>query len=169
LVENFVQVRDPETGPVWVRQIDLACQQMDDPACDALTRFFFEGADLREFTNVSSGCTRAQELSQLAPELPIFHYLLAACHAARGDSAAAAAEHAASQRLDRERAVMQAYNARLRDLAREHRLSVIDVATAIDAGMSQPLFLDVVHPNAAGHALLAALLESELRHREILP
>ncbi len=169
LVENFVQVRDPEGGPTWVRQIDLACQQMDKAACDALTRFFFEGADIREFANVTGACTRAQELAQLAPELPIFHYLMAACHAARGDSAAAAMEHAASQRLDRERAVMQSYNTRLRDLARSHRLTVIDVATAIETDASQPLFLDVVHPTPTGHARLASLLEAGLRQHGLLP
>jgi len=169
LVENFVQVRDPETGPVWVRQIDLACQQMDEPACDALTRFFFEGADLREFTNMTGGCARAQELSQLAPELPIFHYLMAACHAARGDSSAAAGERAAAQRLDHERAAMMAYNTRLRDLARAHRLTVIDAATAIESDASQPLFLDVVHPNATGHARLTTLLESGLRQHGLVP
>jgi hypothetical protein len=167
LVENFVQVRDPEAGPVWVRQIDLACQQMDAPACDALTRCFFEAADWSEFTGVAGACARVEDLVQLAPDLPIFHFLLAACHAARGDSVAVEAALVTARRLDRERAAMESYNARLRDLGLVRRLDVIDTAAAFASESN--LFLDVVHPNAAGHTHLAALLESELRQRGLLP
>jgi hypothetical protein len=164
LVENFVAVRDPAdpgAPPVWVRQIDFACQQMEEPASSEIAAHFFDGEGLDSFLERPGDCERVAGLAELAPDLPVFRYLLAQC-LRTSDPARAAQALDACRRLDRERQAMEAYNSNLRSLGASRRLEVRDLAAGFAASGPRDLFLDVVHPNAEGHALVAAAIEGWL-------
>lgn len=60
---------------------------------------------------------------------------------------------------------MEAYNARLLEMAQRFRFDVIDLARVFRAEGSRDLFHDVIHPTPAGHALIARVLADHLAQR----
>jgi lysophospholipase L1-like esterase len=162
LVENFREVRVREGASVrtvWMRQIDVALQAFEG-AAETLRGHFFGGADLSEFTRHPEHCTRTWRLAEGYRELPVFHYLAARCYQARGETEKAAIAMSECARLDDERREVEAYNERLRRLAKASKIQVLDTALAF--GEEAGLFLDVVHPSPEGHRRIADAISAYL-------
>ena len=181
LVENFRAVHDPARPDarvrVWMRQLDLARERLADrlPAAGSgrrgedlaavVERHFLASGDLAPLVRDPRCVVQLRGLVDEHPELPVFHYLLGRCLEARGALAEAELAFESARRTDRERSEVEAYNAMLRRFAAQGRLAVVDVARAFAERGDEPgeLFLDVVHPTAAGHALLAERLAAAIR------
>ena len=61
---------------------------------------------------------------------------------------------------------MGQYNERVRTVARSLAVELVDLARQFEARPAPHLFNDVVHPSAAGHALIAQALDATLRRLE---
>jgi lysophospholipase L1-like esterase len=51
---------------------------------------------------------------------------------------------------------------RLRAICTEEELECLDLRDAFEAEADQPLFLDIMHPNAGGHRLIADAIARQL-------
>ena len=168
LVENFVGVDyelDGATRKAWLRQIDLALRVLGAPWSERLTKHFFHSVDVDGLTFESEPdmCPKVLEASRRFPDLSIFQYLLASCYRAGGDEDEARKALEECRRLDRERLEMEAYNTLLRRMAGESRIDLVDTAALFEAQEERGgLFLDVVHPSAKGHALIAESMAEHL-------
>ena len=168
LVENFVGVDyelDGATRKAWLRQIDFAQRILGAPWSERLTNHFFHSVDVddRTLTGEPNMCPRVLEASRRFPDLSIVQYLLASCYRAGGDEDKARRALLECRRLDTERLEMEAYNALLRQMARESLIDLVDMAALFEAQEEGgSLFLDVVHPSAKGHALIAESLSEHL-------
>ena len=92
------------------------------------------------------------------PDWPYLHYLRARELQRAGDAAGARAALERAAATDAERRVMEAYNDKVRSVARALGVELVDLAREFEARGSQPLLNDVVHPSRAGHALIAEQL-----------
>jgi len=95
------------------------------------------------------------------PEWPWPHWLLARELRAAGDEDGMRAELRLSQRYDSERTIMEGYNEIVRQVAAETGAPLVDLEQRFP--VRELLFNDVVHPNAAGHARIAAELAQEIQ------
>ena len=148
---------------VWMRQIDFATGWMDPQARGTIMNHFFFGGDLSPFTRTEGNCTKLFDYAKQSKDLPIYLYLLANCFEAAGLKEKAVAAMNECRRLDTERMQMEAYKSRLRLMAEESGVRVLDMA-AVFAGQPAPqlLFLDAIHPTASGHDLIARTLRDSL-------
>lgn len=166
LVENFRAVDyegDGKTTRVWQRQIDFAVQAFDPKWSAGLLQHFLASADLGGFASAPENLSRLVGLTRRYPDFPIFHYLLARCYGARGEADEAAQSMERCFQSDRERLELEAYNDRLRQMARASVIQLVDVAAALTkAEDSEGLFLDVVHLSPQGHTRLAEVLADYL-------
>jgi lysophospholipase L1-like esterase len=169
LVENFravSRVIDGRPATVWLRQIDFAMRSLDAQWSSSLRDHFFSSSDLSGFTRDQGVYRDLIRLTQTYPDFPVFHYLLSLCHLSAGDAESALQSMERCRRVDRERHEMEAYNDRLRTMAQNSLIELVDVAAFFQAqSQDQPLLMDVVHPSPQGHALMARLLAERLTAR----
>jgi lysophospholipase L1-like esterase len=105
-----------------------------------------------------------RDIIQQHPEWPWPHFLLARELRDAGDEQGMRRELLRSRQLDNERAVMQTYNDTVRRVAQDLDVPLVDLAHAFPE--RQLVFNDVVHPNAEGHARIAALLAERIQELE---
>jgi len=161
LVESFYPI-DFADGRVWMRQIDFALGSLPRAAGGALFDHFFKNASLEPFVHDAQACAAVQEMTGQFPDLPIFHYLAAACLRAAGEPEAAAREARLSRQLDAERQMLEDYNDVLRRLAEEGAIELLDLATHLAGGPADELFIDVVHPSPRGHQRIAEAIAARI-------
>jgi hypothetical protein len=171
LVENFRLGRYGKEGAVeegWMRQLDIA-RGLLGSAGAVVSEHFLASSDPTPFVSHAENCDRSAYLAQSYPKLPVFWYLVSLCRSARGDGEGAEAAMARCSALDRERREMEAYNERLRQLAAESRIELVDIASSLpNNGDAAGWFLDVVHPSPAGHARIAALVQPRIERLRLM-
>jgi lysophospholipase L1-like esterase len=167
LVENYQKVSFGVRGilrPLWIRPIDLAIRELHADAGRIVVDHFFRFADISPLARDPGLCERVQFLNDCYPEVALFPYLIAHCFQARGDQPRAQQALEEARRRDGERRQLEAYNERLRQLAADNGLEILDLGASFAAHAdAHDLFLDVVHPSARGHALIASELAARLK------
>jgi len=166
LVENFRAIDYDEGGRprrTWMRQIDFAVRLLGPDRGAEVRKYFRDSsASLAAFGGDRRACGEVRDLAARYPTLAIFPYLVASCAAAARDLPAARQALAAVEAADSERRELEAYNTRLRELAAQFPLELVDVASVFRSHGSHQLLSDVVHPTPAGHALIAETLAEHL-------
>ena len=165
LIENFRALQfAAQSETVWSREADIVARELGSPLNGIIERHFFNAESWDELGVKAEDCSKILGLTQKFSTLPLPHYLAAACLREQGDNSQASKQTALWQALDSERATMQQYNERLRMLARELRITLVDMARLFEEQPGdEDLFLDVVHPSPAGHRLIARALADALR------
>jgi lysophospholipase L1-like esterase len=97
-----------------------------------------------------------------APELPLPHYFVGLMLARAGDPRAAA-ELEQARSLDRDRAIVAQYNAIVADVAAAEQVPLCDQAALFRAAVTEDLFDDERHLNAAGHRIVGEALAERWR------
>lgn len=164
LVENFCAIGFSDQR-VWMRQIDFAAGSFPEEPANTIIQHFFRGGDLDAFSDSPENCENARLLSELFPDLPVFHYFLAGCLRRAGMQAQAEKQMRECLRLDSERQEMEGYNDALRELADDSEIGLIDLADSLRARSGKDLFIDVVHPTPTGHDLIARFVADYLISR----
>jgi lysophospholipase L1-like esterase len=161
LVENFRAVDYTEGNRrrrVWLRQIDFAVRLLGPQrGLDVYRHFMDSHTSLEPFDRDADACHKVQTLSVSYPDFAIFSYLDASCAAARHDQETARAALTRAHAADGERRDLEAYNTRLRQMARTFHIDLIDLAQEFDQ-RGASLLSDVVHPTPAGHIVVAETL-----------
>jgi lysophospholipase L1-like esterase len=103
---------------------------------------------------------------QQHPDWAYLHFLRARELERRGDSQGARSALGQAALHDRERAVMEQYNERVRLVARSLDAELLDLARSFEARRAPHLFNDVVHPSKVGHELIAEALSQTLLRLE---
>jgi len=103
---------------------------------------------------------------QQHPDWAYLHFLRARELERRGDAQGARSALGQAALHDRERAVMEQYNERVRLVARSLDAELLDLARSFEAKRSPHLFNDVVHPSKVGHKLIAEALSQTLLRLE---
>lgn len=156
LVENPVSVTTPAGETRWMFQARWLTGKVPPDARGPLTRLLFANEPMPREPLVALAPT-LERLAAVAPEswaLPPF--VLGLALEAAGDTARASAQFALAAAHDRERAVLESYNAVIRNLATEEGVPLVDVARALEDHPGA--FSDVVHTNEVGNARIAELL-----------
>lgn len=154
LIENEVPVT-VEGKPRWVTQDWWVNEQLGGRGLDVERAGGTEA--LRQFLDAAL---------QEHPDWAYLHYLRARELERAGDVAGARAALAQVALHDGERSLLGQYNERVRMVARSLQVELVDLARLFEARPSLHLFNDVVHPSAAGHALIAQALVATLRRLE---
>jgi len=161
LVENFSAI-DFADRRVWMRQIDFAIGCLGMEYKDQLLGHFIKSGSIDSFCEIDENFSNLIELTRQYPDLPIFHYLVAQCCRVKGVEEGIAPKLAEAGRLDQERTELTAYFDTMRELACTNQISLVDITNAFSQSVEDSLFLDVIHPTAKGHRLIADLLAERI-------
>lgn len=132
--------------------------------------------DAMNTQDLAVAAARARTAVVAAPNVAVFHYLLARCLDAQGRPTEARVAYVAARDLDAfPHRTPSAFNAEVRRVAKAEDVLLFDAeqrfaAAARDGIPGNDLFLDQCHPNETGHALLArGLADLIYAKRDIFP
>jgi len=153
LVENPVPMMTP-AGRRWASPLRRLLHALPEEARVPVTRLVFRNEPIPPSTLAAWEPALEEHVARV-PDDALAHHLLHVLIASRGEEELAELHRREAARWDRERGVLERYNAVIRQVAREEGAGLVDLARELDQGA---YFDDVVHLSPAGNRVAGRLV-----------